>query len=238
MSRVSFENYAIRAKQNLSYTIIAGRCSLQQADEKNIIHDIISKLELSPDDDLLEIGCGPGNLLIPLSFLVRKATGIDHPCVLERLATRFDDEAIEGIAGNFLDLNIDRQFSKVLVYSVLHYLSDEDEVIYFVEKAVHLLRPGGILLLGDIPNADRKARFLATPAGKDFEKQWNSAGRDRTASVEGLAEDNQMVKFYDEFVLRILLHFRKRGLFSYVFPQPYNLPFGFSREDIIIRKAR
>ncbi|MGB0383336.1 MAG: class I SAM-dependent methyltransferase [Ardenticatenaceae bacterium] len=236
MSRVSFDNYGQMAQQGVSWTESSGRYSIQEANEKNIILDVVQKLKLSSKDELLEIGCGPGNLLIPLSFLVKSATGIDHPEILSRLSSRFDDNSIQKIPGNFLDINLSRTFDKILIYSVLHILSDEQEVMSFIQKAINLLNPGGILLLGDIANIDAKKRFLSTQYGKEFEQQWNEMMTGHFAAWHHLERDPKTVTFNDKLLMKILSDFRQQGLHTYVAPQPNNLPFGFTREDVIIMK--
>jgi ubiquinone/menaquinone biosynthesis C-methylase UbiE len=92
MSRKSFENYGKLSASLNNHTAIAGRYPVQEEAEKNILPDIIKKLHLNFLDNFLEIGCGTGNLLIPVAFLVRNATGIDHTSCLKSLRQRCDSE--------------------------------------------------------------------------------------------------------------------------------------------------
>ena len=155
MSQISFENFALRAqKQSLDPTQIAGRYLNQKNDERNILIDIINKLNIVSTHNCLEIGCNVGNILIPLSFLVNSIVGIDHPACLAVLKERFTGDNVRLIGENFLDCDTDElgRFDIILVYSVLHYLADAQEVYKFIDKALSLLEFGGKLLLGDIPN--------------------------------------------------------------------------------------
>ena len=95
MSRLTYEDYAIRAGSGLNFTEIAGRYDIQAEAERAIPPDVAGKLALDPDDTLLELGCGAGNLLLPLSSMVRTATGIDHPEVIASLQQRLKDEPLE-----------------------------------------------------------------------------------------------------------------------------------------------
>lgn len=240
MSRASFETFGDLAASGLSDTEKAGRHGIQAKDEKNIVADVIAKLALEADDDLLEIGCGSGNLLIPLSFRVKEAVGIDHVNMIAALDKRFSDPSLSGVPGDFLEIEMDRKFAKILIYSVLHYMSDGDEVFAFIDRAVALLRPGGRLLIGDLPNDDRKRRFNGSDRGKRFNADWQAkmkkGGPGEVASklFAQMASDDKRVPITDGLVLRILQRYRERGYDAFVVPQPPNLPFCHSREDILI----
>lgn len=243
MSKTSFDNYGILAKQNLNYTEIAGRRLFQKTEEKKIIYDLIQKMELSANDKLLEIGCGTGAILIPLSFLVNSATGIDHPDVIASFKERIHHHNIRLISGNFLDIDVKSKYSKILIYSVLQCLSDENEVIKFIEKALSCLKPDGILLVGDIPNIDKKSRFLKTDFGHKIQKSYDQKvqlkqyRRDPKIYPE-LPVDRKTVTLDDKIILKILLTFRNKGFETYLFPQPYGLSFCYTRDDIIIKRPK
>jgi len=240
MSRASFETFGDLAASGLSDTEKAGRHGIQAADEKNIVADVAAKLDLRAYDDLLEIGCGTGNLLIPLSFRVRKAVGIDHPNMIAALEKRFPDPSVSGIAGDFLELGLDRKFSKILIYSVLHYLSDDAEVLAFLDRAVDLLEPGGRLLVGDLANDDRKRRFNESERGQRFNAEWRAKmengepGADAARLFAQMAGDDKRVPITDALVLGILERYRERGYDAFVLPQPPGLPFCHTREDVLI----
>jgi SAM-dependent methyltransferase len=242
MSGLSFETFGDLGASGLSDTEKAGRHRAQADDEKNIVADVIAKLDLGPTDDLLEIGCGTGTLLIPLSFQVASATGIDHENMIAALRRRFTEPGLGTVAGNFLDLDVNGDFSKILIYSVLHYMSDEDEVVAFLERAANLLRPGGRLLIGDIPNDDRKRRFAESERGQRFNAEWAArveaqpSDKDAVALFARIGDDDRRVAFNDGVVLRLIDYFRGRGLDAFVVPQPSNLPFCHTREDILIMR--
>lgn len=236
MSRISFDNYGRRAKSGMSFTEMAGRHEFQRGGEALIIPDVIGKLGLAPDDDLLEIGCGAGNLLIPLSFWVRSVTGIDNADCLAALRARFDDPRVATFEGNFLDLAIDRRYSKILVYSVVHLLADAAEVAAFVGKAASLLVPGGSLLIGDVPNQDKMARFNATERGRavrvEYERQREANRRPNTGFTP--EPDNRLVSLAERDVLELVADLRRKGYEAFVLPQPEGLPFCYTREDILV----
>ena len=102
MKNSIFEYFAELSKTNLSYTQKSGRYLIQKNQEKKIPKEIISKMNLNKKDELLEIGCGLGNLIIPLSKKVKKATGIDHPTIIQKIVQRKMSRKINLISGNFL----------------------------------------------------------------------------------------------------------------------------------------
>lgn len=237
MSKVSFENYGRRAQSALTYTEKAGRHNFQRAGEALILDDVAAKLGLNVDDDLLEVGCGAGNLLIPLSFRVNSCVGIDHAGCIADLRRRFNDPRMSAIEGNFLDVPVDGRFSAILVYSVVHVLSNLDEVNRLIDKALALLRPGGRLLVGDVPNEDRMQRFLATPRGQEVTAEYRrlrALGATQAAGFEAVA-DASVVKFHDEDLTAIAARLRHGGYDAFVLPQSEALPFGYTREDLLVR---
>lgn len=240
MSLISFDNYTALARDDsATNTEVAGRFPTQILSEKRIMLDVVSKLDLSPEDSLLEIGCGPGNLLLPLSFLVSKSSGIDNKAAIERLNCRSRGlEGVSGIEGDFLAMELPKEtFNKILIYSVFHYLDTEETIFKFIDRACSLLAPGGKLLIGDLPNIDKKNRFLNSDAGKAFLVEWkkNNSGNKKRKYIK---PDNELVTINDSLLLKMISQARLTGLDAYVLPQPADLPFGSSREDLLFTKYR
>jgi 2-polyprenyl-3-methyl-5-hydroxy-6-metoxy-1,4-benzoquinol methylase len=247
MSRRAFENFGTAAERADNYTIAASRYLCQMKEERYIIPDIIEKLDITPDDICLDIGCGTGNILIPLAPSVRSITGIDHPKCLQVLKKRAAGRGnINLIPGNFLDIAVKKTFDKIIVYSVLQYLANIKELFYFIDKAVSLLKPQGKLLLGDIPNISKEKRFFSSVKGELYKKEWDRKRIRfrKQADIESIADllqdlekDKKYVVLDDALVLSILARARKRGMDAYVLPHSGRLPFGASREDILIERT-
>ena len=172
MNNSIFEYFAELAKSDLTYTQKSGRYQIQKNQEKKIPDDIILKMNLSKKDSLLEIGCGLGNLIIPLAKKTKNVTGIDHHIIIEKLEERFNSKKIKLISGNFLNTKIKKKFNKILIYGVIHCLKNKKQLKKFILKAISILESDGTILIGDIPNIDKKKRFTNTNKGKIFEKKW------------------------------------------------------------------
>jgi 2-polyprenyl-3-methyl-5-hydroxy-6-metoxy-1,4-benzoquinol methylase len=241
MSTRHYEAYGELARVEHLATTQAGRYAGQAIAERLILADIEPKLSLEPHHSLLEIGCGPGNLLIPLSFRVARAHGIDHPDVIARARARFNDPRVTFQGGFFPDVQLSGPFDRVLIYAVISSLPDWDTLLGMLDAAVRPLPGGGRLLLGDIPNADRKKRFLESPAGKQFNEQWKRGMEEARRS--GIDDPLKVFEgkacigtLDDQSVLQLMERFRKQGLRTYLLPQNPSLPFGHTREDMLIER--
>lgn len=240
MQTSMFDAYGKLASAGLTATEQTGRFPFQQLAERMIVADVLAKLEPKSGDRLLDIGCGPGNLLIPLSFHVRQAVGIDHPDIIARYSGRFRDSAVQWLGGEFPNVVVDGLFDRVLTYSVLHYLPKQEMVFEFLDAGTRLLAPGGRLLVGDVPNRDRKLRFQNSAFGKAFEIEWRAKvaatnGSKHHAAFDAVFKDIEcVVSFGDAEILDLTKRYRSRGFHAYVLPQPSDLPFGHTREDLLI----
>lgn len=236
MGRRTFENYGLRSSTLDSATEASGRYSSQQESERLVARDVAEKLDLRPSDELLEIGCGPGQILIPLSFFVSRAVGVDHPQVIATVRERFRGENVELRSGNFIDLDMNGLFDKILIYSVVQCLESCEEALAFILKAAALLRPGGRMLVGDLPNINLKKRFLSTNFGDKFARDFMQ--KSAPARVDGTSQDAELVHVDDDLVLRILELGRRQGFETHLLAQSDSLPFGHTREDIVFRAHR
>jgi cyclopropane fatty-acyl-phospholipid synthase-like methyltransferase len=217
--------------------VLAGRYPFQAESEGYIVDDVGTKLELQASHTLLEVGCGAGAVLGPLTQRVRHSTGIDHPSFERALEARGLGN-LTFVSGRWPSVTLREKFDRVLVYSVLHYLPTAEHAFEFVDACVDRLAPDGRLLLGDLPNQSARRRFTATTWGKQFSGRWRervhaSEDADQLAELGELGD--QLVPFIDDrFVLELLARYRSRGLEAWVLPQPAELPFGNTREDVLV----
>lgn len=131
----------------------------------------ISKL-VPPDGAIIDVGCGSGHLL---SLLKRYGSpewqlyGNDFSEVslanLERLGIR-------GVAGRFEDLDTALQFDLIILNQTIEHLDSPSSVI---EKASHLLKPGGALFIEtpSIEGLDARLFRARYWGGYHFPRHWS-----------------------------------------------------------------
>jgi 2-polyprenyl-3-methyl-5-hydroxy-6-metoxy-1,4-benzoquinol methylase len=111
-----FEAYGALARKGTDPLLQAGRLPFQGHAERLILDDVAAKLAINPGSRVLEIGCGPGNLIIPLSFRAESVTGLDHPDVIEIARRRFSAPNLEWIGGEFPGAKMAVTYDAILIY--------------------------------------------------------------------------------------------------------------------------
>ena len=205
-----------------------------------ILDDIVRKAPLLAESRrlVLDIGPGCGALAMRVIALCRDRQHTlmlaDSPEMLQQLPDAPFLTKLPGYYPTDTDASLrpyDGRVDMVLAYSVLHYVHADGNLFPFVDRSLALQAPGGQLLLGDIPNASKRARFFASEAGIRFHRAFT--GADGTPPVDdATARDG----IDDAVVLAILERCRRAGFDAYVVPQPPDLPMANRREDIVVHR--
>jgi hypothetical protein len=158
---------------------------------------------------------------------------VDSKEMLSNISNSIIKDNVELLPGRFPNNEIKLKIKKgsldsIIAYSILQYVFIEQSVFEFIHECINLLKPGGKLLLGDIPNFQSRQRFLASDKGEVFlnNKVNNSI------QIEHVDEE----RIDDSVIFSILLRFRQFGCETYLLPQHGDLPFANRREDILIVK--
>lgn len=111
----------------------------------SVTQDIISDLELSQRDTLLDIGCGTGLY----TTRIAQAASLKFPVVcldtsIEMLKEIKGESIIKRCTDALVFLEQTNKFSKVLAKEVLHHISDKEK---FIQGIANALLPGGIALI-------------------------------------------------------------------------------------------
>lgn len=141
----------------------SGRTHIRPEEFSAIVSDVKEKLELRPEDTLLEIGCGNGLLLKHLGPCVRRAVGVDF-CATMLTKARLETTGLSNLEFLFgeatrLPMNGTR-FSRILCYSVWHHLESLTEVKECLREIKRCGEEGGIALIGDLPHKNWRKAYL------------------------------------------------------------------------------
>lgn len=203
-----------------------------------IWRDISGKLPAlqTPGAAILEIGpgCGelPRRLIEQAERLDQSVVMIDHAEMLDQLPV---SARVTRIEGRFPEVAQDRAelaggFDAILVYSVLQTVIMEASAFAFVGAAMNLLRSGGALLVGDMPNFSKLRRFLASEAGADYHRRYMKT--EDAPVVPPFAFDADRID--DGMALGLVASARNAGFDAYLVPQSPDLPMANRREDLLI----
>ena len=119
-------------------------------------------------------------------------------------------------------------------------LKNADDAKAFIDKASSLLAPSGRMLISDIANVNKRQRFLSTKQGQQFDHQWrktvkeNFDFKEEEKARDVLKQAGQQFQPDDDFIFEILKFYRALKWDSVVLPQNPKLPFGNTREDILL----
>jgi hypothetical protein len=214
--------------------------SYREGAEAAIVTDIEAKLPAltQPGATVVDIGCGAN----PLAFAIRRLCAernhdlllVDSPDVLQHHRA---DAHVHMFPGRFPDVPelLDRWASTcdaVIVYSVIQYAFAEASVFQFVDSLLQLLRAGGRALVGDVPNASIRRRFLASDAGRAHHRTYTSSEDDPPVQWPTLP----LGELDDAVTLALVARARDAGFHAWVIPQPSTLPMANRREDLVFER--
>jgi hypothetical protein len=212
--------------------------ALRAGTEARILESIADALGLDKARELVvvDIGCGCSLLVRGLIELCRDR---GHELVLvdsDEMLSQLPNTAARKVPGRFPDMaaQLDGYLGRadaVVVYSVLHHVFIEASVFEFVDAALSLLAPSGVMLIGDIPNVSKRTRFFSSEAGAAFHRAFMSTDLD----IEINAFERG--KIDDAVVLALVARARAQGFDAYIIPQPDDLPLANRREDILMRRS-
>ena len=210
--------------------------------EQKICEDISKKLKLKTKQNqkILDIGSGcsdlPGLILQisrennhQLTLLDSAEMHSNLPGEVKAGTTQIDAQFPKCV--DFINQK-QKSFDSIICYSVIQYAFIEDSIFGFLDSMMALLKPGGRILIGDIPNISMKKRFLGSESGENFNK--NFFGHTEKVSVNWNSIEEQ--KLDDAVVLSLIMRARAAGFHAYLMPQDEELPLSNRREDLLIVK--
>lgn len=154
-----------------------GRSQMDVVGFLHTIVEVATALDLSKHDDVLDIGCGTGLMMLAVRPFVAAVHGIDiSQGMIDRARRNLGDDGVDLVSrATITDTGrADRSADKVIAYSTLQYLSSEDEARDAIREVGRVLRPGGRALLAANPDPDRRAAYESVlrdgPATHDVQR--------------------------------------------------------------------
>ena len=133
---------------------------IRDEDWRIVLQDLEASMELNSEDDVLDVAAGSGVISVPFSKKARSVTAVDISPPL--LAEIDKTGGVETILADAREIEFEEgRFSKIVLYFALQHFSEKETVLLF-GKMWRWLKPGGILYIGDIPDAARKFSFFNT----------------------------------------------------------------------------
>jgi hypothetical protein len=208
--------------------------------ETAILADIVAKLPAlaGRHATVVDIGCGATPLTAAIGRLCRDHDHdlllVDGPGVLDTLP---DQPGVTKFPGMFPELPAMRaqwagRCDAILVYSVMQFVFIEASVFAFLDAALTMLRPGGRLLLADLPNQSMRMRFLASEAGHEFHRRYMQTEEDPDLRWPASLRP----EFDDAAILALLSRARASGFHAWLVPQAADLPMVNRREDLLVER--
>ena len=119
-----------------------------------VVEAVIAKANASSAYEVLDLGCGSGQLALPVSSMVKSVTGVDiSPRMIELLKSKLTQNEIGNVktmTASIQELNFAHEsFDLILSNYALHHLSD-DQKQWVVNQGFHWLKPNGRMVFGDM----------------------------------------------------------------------------------------
>ncbi len=175
-----------------------------------------------PDDEVLDVACGPGLVVCAFARVARHATGIDvTPAMLDRARELAAEAGLANVTwrqGEVLPLPYpDGAFSIVVSRFAFHHLEDPGAVLAEMRR---VCRPGGTVVVCDLLAADdagKAARFHAMEMLRD-------PSHVRALRLDELEALFPAAGLAAPVVTHATLPFELEGLLERSFPRPEDVP--------------
>jgi SAM-dependent methyltransferase len=152
-------DWDLRAREDARYYAAFGRRGQEEAEFQQSAGDVVRNLDrelrrLPPGTDrstlhALEIGCGPGRLMLPMSLRFGKIHGVDISEEMIRLARErlasTPNARVQVNSGADLDAFADEWFDFVYSYAVFQHIPSLDIVFGYLRETHRVLKAGGLL---------------------------------------------------------------------------------------------
>lgn len=145
---------------------------------ETVVAEIVSSLELAPQDRLLDLCCGNGLLTIRFAEHCREAVGVDFSEPMVRLAREHHASgSVRYVEGSVLDLKecVDGEFDKICMVESLAYFGPEDLTRILEGLSTRSASRSAVLFSGVLDD-EAKWNFFDTPERRSVYEQQQREG--------------------------------------------------------------
>jgi ubiquinone/menaquinone biosynthesis C-methylase UbiE len=204
--------------------INAGELNTEQLHSRLAAH-ISQQLALQPNDHLLDVCCGNGELTALLAPKTAFCMGVDlSPKLIELAKAKHQQQNLHFRRANALQLSgLGRTFNKINLYFSFQYFEDYETGLRVLSEMNALLAPGGRIFIGDTPDATRWRQYYKSPAkiARYYYQKWR--GTEAMGKFWHPKEFEKMAEWL--------------GLEVQILPEPADLPYAWYRFDAVFMKA-
>jgi ubiquinone/menaquinone biosynthesis C-methylase UbiE len=136
------------------------KISKEQLDQ--IAAYIAKQIDLRKEDRLLDLCCGNGIITLRLAEFCDTIVGVDFSPEQIRNAKNRQVPNVDFIQGDAMKVDeiINEPFDKIVCHFSFQYFDSFRKGFTVLQKMKSILKPGGCIFLGDIPDYDKKGIFF------------------------------------------------------------------------------
>lgn len=140
----------------------------------NLLKAVIIKLDLNTNDVFLDVGCGAGATLYPISNICKNVAGVDYACSLIEVAKKYVPQGkLYCCEASELPFD-DNVFDKTLILSVFQYFPSLTYAKVVIDELVRCTREKGRIFICDIPDIVKKITYEKIKKGKGKKGDFNA----------------------------------------------------------------
>lgn len=154
---------SVNENQHLQVLRTQNKMPIEEECWQRTLDFVLEQIDPQATDDILDLCCGNGLISSEISKKCRSVQSVDiAPELVEKIDIG-EHPNITPIVGDIRTVELPlNSFDKVVIYAAIQYLTLGETVAWF-EKMIRIIRDGGILYIGDIPDRARLWSFFNSP---------------------------------------------------------------------------
>ena len=220
-----WDQYAQQEDEQVQVGRVSRRIEVGEANLQEIAQYIVQHLDVQPTHRLLDVCCGNGLLTQLLAAHCKQTVGVDvSEGQIQRAQTLTNPPSLIFAQGNASELRsvVEPAFDRINLYFSFQYLDRFELGKAAIQEMLGLLKPGGRLLIGDVPVYQYLDRFYPTLVKR------------LTYHLRRMLGREQMGKFWKEQEMQAICD--AFGVELTVMEQPSHFLYAHYRKDFLIHK--